>query len=165
MKNLKKFAALLLAGAMALLMLTACGGGGGGSVNNPEEQKVLSLIKDQKGTQVTSDAELRAVAKAQLDEDLNGQFNVLGYAGAFRINKKQVGNDLAIVITARYDYQNTLLNVVLTEISKYVDTKVDASVNQDGIWSNVGIVVSGDNEQSYIAIAVRIKDYYGTTGK
>lgn len=27
MKNLKKFAALLLAGAMALLMLTACGGG------------------------------------------------------------------------------------------------------------------------------------------
>lgn len=28
MKNLKKFAALLLVGAMALLMLTACGGGG-----------------------------------------------------------------------------------------------------------------------------------------
>ena len=26
MKNLKKFAALLLVGAMALLMLTACGG-------------------------------------------------------------------------------------------------------------------------------------------
>lgn len=137
MKNLKKFAALLLVGAMALLMLTACGGGGG-SVNNPEEQKVLTQIGNQKGVQVTNDAQLRAVAKAQLDEDLNGQFNVLGYAGAFRINKKQVGNDLAIVITARYDYQNTLLNVVLTEISKYVDTKVDASVNQDGIWSNVG---------------------------
>ena len=164
MKNLKKFAALLLVGAMALLMLTACGGGGG-SVNNPEEQKVLTQIGNQKGVQVTNDAQLRAVAKAQLDEDLNGQFNVLGYAGAFRINKKQVGNDLAIVITARYDYQNTLLNVVLTEISKYVDTKVDASVNQDGIWSNVGVVVSGDNEQSSIAIAVRIKNYYGTTGK
>ena len=132
MKNLKKFAALLLAGAMALLMLTACGGGG--SVNNPEEQKVLNQIGSQKGVQVTNDAQLRAVAKAQLDEDLNGQFNVLGYAGAFRINKKQVGNDLAIVITARYDYQNTLLNMVLTEISRYVDTKVDASVNQDGIW-------------------------------
>lgn len=163
MKNLKKFAALLLAGAMALLMLTACGGGG--SADKTEEQKVMEKIGSQKNVQVTNDAELRAVAKAQLDEDLNGQFNVLGYAGAFRINKKQVGNDLAIVITARYDYQNTLLNVVLTEISKYVDTKVDASVNQDGIWSNVGIVVSGDNEQSYIAIAVRIKDYYGTTGK
>lgn len=55
--------------------------------------------------------------------------------------------------------------MVLTEISRYVDTKVDASVNQDGIWSNVGVVVSSNNERSYIAIAVRIKDYYGTTGK
>ena len=69
------------------------------------------------------------------------------------------------MITARYDYQNTLLNMVLTEISRYVDTKVDASVNQDGIWSNVGVVVSSNNERSYIAIAVRIKDYYGTMGK
>lgn len=64
MKNLKKFAALLLVGAMALLMLTACGGGGG-SVNNPEEQKVLTQIGNQKGVQVTNDAQLRAVAKAQ----------------------------------------------------------------------------------------------------
>ena len=165
MKNLKKFAALLLAGAMALLMLTACGGGGGGSVNNPEEQKVLSQIGSQKGVTVTNDAQLRAVAKAQLDEDLNGQFKVLGYAGAIHIDTKQVGNDLAVVITARYDYKDTFLNLVLTEISKHVDTRVDASVNQDGIWSNVGVVVSGDNEQSYIGIAVRIKNYYGTMGK
>ena len=165
MKNLKKFAALLLVGAMALLMLTACGGGGGGSVNNPEEQKVMSLIRDQKGAQVTSDVELRAVAKAQLDEDLNGQFNVFGYAGAFRIYPKPVGNDLVVTITARYDYKDTFLNLVLTEISKHVNTRVDASVNQDGIWSNVGVVVSSNNERSYIAIAVRIKDYYGTTGK
>ena len=99
MKNLKKFAALLLVGAMALLMLTACGGGG--SVNNPEEQKVLNQIGSQKNVQVTNDAQLRAVAKAQLDEDLNGQFNVLGYAGAFRFHTKQVGDDLAVVITAR----------------------------------------------------------------
>lgn len=165
MKNLKKFAALLLAGAMALLMLTACGGGGGGSVNNPEEQKVLDQIGNQKGVHVTNDAQLRAVAKAQLDEDLNGQFNVLGYAGAFRIHPKPVGNDLVVTITARYDYKDTFLNVVLTEISKHVDTRVDASVNQDGIWSNVGVVVSSNNERSYIAIAVRIKNYYGTTGK
>ena len=68
MKNLKKFAALLLAGAMALLMLTACGGGG--SVNNPEEQKVLNQIGSQKNVQVTNDAELRAIAEAHLDEDL-----------------------------------------------------------------------------------------------
>lgn len=163
MKNLKKFAALLLAGAMALLMLTACGGGG--SVNNPAEQKVLNQIGSQKGVQVTNDAQLRAIAEGYLDEDLNGQFNVLGYAGAFRIHPKQVGNDLVVTITARYDYEDTLLSLVLTKISEHVDTKVDASVNQDGIWSNVGVVVSSNNERSYIAIAVRIKNYYGTTGK
>ena len=74
MKNLKKFAALLLVGAMALLMLTACGGGGGGggSVNNPEEQKVLNHISNQKGVHVTSDAQLREVAERHLREDLEG---------------------------------------------------------------------------------------------
>ena len=165
MKNLKKFAALLLAGAMALLMLTACGGGGGGSAEKTEEQKVMEKIGSQKNVQVTNDAELRAIAEAHLNEDLKGQFNILGYAGAIHIDTKPVGNDLAIVITARYDYKDTLLNVVLTKISEHVDTRVDASVNQDGIWSNVGVVVSSNNERSYIAIAVRIKNYYGTTGK
>ena len=68
MKNLKKFAALLLAGAMALLMLTACGGGG--SADKTEEQKVMEKIGSQKGVTVTSDAELRAVAEKNLNEDL-----------------------------------------------------------------------------------------------
>ena len=64
---------------MALLMLTACGGGG--SVNNPEEQKVLNQISNQKGVQVTNDAQLREVAKAQLNEDLNGQLTSLAMLG------------------------------------------------------------------------------------
>lgn len=38
MKNLKKFAALLLAGAMALLMLTACGGGGDFGKRDPDAE-------------------------------------------------------------------------------------------------------------------------------
>lgn len=41
MKNLKKFAALLLAGAMALLMLTACGGGGEVGERVPEAESNL----------------------------------------------------------------------------------------------------------------------------
>ena len=36
MKNLKKFAALLLVGAMALLMLTACGGGSDFGKRDPD---------------------------------------------------------------------------------------------------------------------------------
>lgn len=164
MKNLKKFAALLLAGAMALLMLTACGGGG--SVNNPEEQKVLNQIGNQKNVQVmTNDAELRAIAKAHLDEDLKIVWKLGNHAFVGGIYKNNLGDDLVITITAKYDYADTLLSDILFRLSNYIDTKVDASVNQDGIWSNVGVVVSSNNERSYIGIAVRIKDYYGTMGK
>lgn len=157
MKNLKKFAALLLVGAMALLMLTACGGGGG-SVNNPEEQKVLSQIGSQKGVQATSDAELRAVAEKNLNEDLKVVWKLGNYAfvGGFHVDN--LGDDLVVTITAKYDYEDTLLSDILFRLSNYIDTKVDASVNQSGIWSKVGVVIKHNETQSYIGIAIRVKN-------
>ena len=157
MKNLKKFAALLLVGAMALLMLTACGGGGG-SVNNPEEQKVLSQIGSQKGVQATSDAELRAVAEKNLNEDLKVVWKLGNYAfvGGFHVDN--LGDDLVITVTAKYDYEDTLLSDILFRLSNYIDTKVDASVNQSGIWSKVGVVIKHNETQSYIGIAIRVKN-------
>lgn len=151
MKKLKKFAALLLVGVMALALLTACGGGGGPT----EEQKVLAQISQEKGVQVTSDAELRAVAERRLDESL--QYKIFGYAGAFKFYTEPLGDDRVITITARYDYKDTLLSDVLNRISKYVDTDHNASVKQDGNWSNIGVVVKSNNEQSYIGISIRIK--------
>lgn len=112
MKNLKKFAALLLAGAMALLMLTACGGGG--SVDKTEEQKVMSLIKDQKGTQVTSDAELRAKAEEHLRKDMNGGFQLGNHKFFANVHVDGVEDDYAIVtVTANYVYSDTLLSALL----------------------------------------------------
>lgn len=158
MKNLKKFAALLLAGAMALLMLTACGGGGGGSVNNPEEQKVLTQIGNQKGVQVTNDAELRAIAEAHLNEDLKIVWKLGNHAFAGGIYVNNLGDDLVITITAKYDYADTLLSDILTRLSNYIDTNVDASVNQSGTWSKVGVVVKRNETQSYVGIAIRVKN-------
>lgn len=158
MKNLKKFAALLLAGAMALLMLTACGGGGGGSVNNPEEQKVLTQIGNQKGVQVTNDAELRAIAEAHLDEDLKIVWNLGNHAFRGDVYVNNLGDDLVITVTAKYDYADTLLSDILFRLSNYIDTKVDASVNQSGIWSKVGVVIKHNETQSYIGIAIRVKN-------
>ena len=152
MKKLKKFAALLLVGVMALALLTACGGGG-----QTEEQKVLAQISQEKGVQVTNNAELRAVAERNLNEDLNAQFKILGYAGAFKFHTDTLGDDLVITITARYDYKDTLLSDVLNRISNYVDTDHKASVKQDGNWSNIGVVVQSNNEQSYIGISIRLK--------
>ena len=136
MKKLKKFAALLLVGVMALALLTACGGG------QTEEQKVMAKISQEKGVHATNDAPLRAVA---------------GYFTAFNFHSEKVGNDRGITITARYDYKDTFLNKVLKEISEYVDTAHNASVKQDGDWTNIGVVVQSNNEQSYIGISIRIK--------
>lgn len=153
MKKLKKFAALLLVGVMALALLTACGGGG----SPTEEQKVLAQISQEKGVQATNDAKLREVAERNLNEDLNAQFKILGHAGAFNFHTDTLEGDLVITITARYDYKDTLLSEVLNRISKYVDTDHNASVEQDGNWSNIGVVVKSNNEQSYIGISIRIK--------
>lgn len=151
MKKLKKFAALLLVGVMALALLTACGGGGGPT----EEQKVLAQISQEKGVQVTNNAELRAVAERNLNEDLNAKIKILGYAGAFNFHTDRLEGDLVITITARYDYKDTLLSGVLNKIYNYED--YNASVKQDGNWSNIGVVVQSNNEQSYIGISIRIK--------
>lgn len=134
---------------MALALLTACGGGGGPT----EEQKVLAQISQEKGVQATNDAKLREVAERRLDESL--QYKIFGYAGAFKFYTEPLGD--VITITARYDYKDTLLSDVLNRISKYVDTDHNASVEQDGNWSNIGVVVKSNNEQSYIGISIRIK--------
>lgn len=155
MKKLKKFAALLLVGVMALALLTACGGGG-----QTEEQKVMAKISQEKGVQVTNDAELRAVAEGHLNEDrkdLDANFKIAGYLTAFNFHSEKVGNDRVITITARYDYKDTLLNAVLKKISEYVDTNTGVTVNQNGDWSNIGVVVQSNNEQSYIGISIRLK--------
>lgn len=162
MKKLSKIVALLLAGAMAMVMLTACSGGGGGgsagTVESKEESKAVKLISSD----AKNDKNLRAVAEGHLDVDkkkLDTQFKFLGYAGAFKVHADEVGNDLVITITARYDYKDTLLNDVLNRISNYVDTDHNASVKQDGDFTNIGVVVKGNNQQSYIGVSIRIKNY------
>lgn len=160
MKKLSKIVALLLAGALTMLMFTACGGGSSaGEVKTSEETKAVKLISND----AKNDKELRAVAEGHLDVDyhkLDTQFKFLGYAGAFKFYAEPVGDDLVITMIARYDYKDTLLNDVLRRISNYVDTDHNASLKQDGDWTNIGIVVKGNDQQSYIGISVRIKNYY-----
>ena len=52
----------------------------------------------------------------------------------------------------------SLLNAVLKKISEHVDTDHNVTVNQNGDWSNIGVVVKGNNEQSYIGVSIRIKN-------
>lgn len=112
---------------------------------------------------MTNDAELRAVAERNLNDDrkdLDAKFKFLGYAGAVNFHTEPLGDDLVITITARYNYTDTHLSYVLKRISEYVDTDHKVTVNQNGDWSNIGVVVQSNNEQSYIGISVRIKNIY-----
>ena len=157
MKNLKKFVALLLAGVMAMVLFTACTGGGTGS-NLKEDKTAEAEVLSKYSTStvdVKNDKDLRAVAERRLDT----KFDVLGYAGDFRAYTDKVGNDLVITIIARYDYKDTLLNYVLDRISNYVDKDHNASLKQDGVWTNIGVVVKGNNQQSYLGVSIRIKNY------
>lgn len=155
MKKLKKFAALLLVGVMALALLTACGGG------PTEEQKVLAQISQEKGVQVTNDAELRAVAERHLKEQLNGAFQLGNHKFVGDVDVEGEKDDyLIITVTAKYTYSDTLLSSLLKTIesSTKVSNKVNANVKQNGTWSNVGVVVITDNEQSYIGLSIRVKN-------
>ena len=161
MKELSKIVALLLAGALTMLLFTACGGGDGMITDKDEENKVISRIsQDHSNIAVTNDEDLRAIAEGHLNMDrnnLDALFKVAGYTGALQFHSEKAENGRIITITARYNYKDTLLSDVMTRISQYLDTKVDASVKQDGNWSNVGVVVKRNNEQSYIGISIRIK--------
>ena len=161
MKKLKKFAALLLVGVMALALLTACGGGGGSSTNKAEEQKVMEQIGKEKGISVASDAELRAVAERHLKEQLNGAFQLGNHKFVGDVDVEGEKDDyLIITVTAKYTYSDTLLSSLLKTIesSTKVSNKVNANVKQNGTWSNVGVVVITDNEQSYIGLSIRVKN-------
>ena len=162
MKKLSKIVALLLAGALTMLLFTACSGGGGDGMatKKTEEDKVISLVKkDHSNAVVTNDEGLRAIAEGHLNMDrknLDAKFKIAGYLTAFEFHADDVGDDLVITITARYDYKDTLLSDVLNKIYNYED--YNASVKQDGNWSNIGVVVKGNNEQSYIGVSIRIKN-------
>ena len=71
--------------------------------------------------------------------------------------KGELPSELRNISTKSSDWRDTLLNAVLNKISNYVDTEHNASVKQDGDWSNIGVVVKSNNEQSYIGISIRIK--------
>lgn len=118
----------------------------------------MEKIGSQKNVQVTNDAELRAIAEAHLDEDLKIVWKLGNHAFRGDVYVNNLGDDLVITVTAKYDYEDTLLSDILFRLSNYIDTKVDASVNQSGIWSKVGVVIKHNETQSYIGIAIRVKN-------
>lgn len=163
MKNLKKFVALLLAGVMAMVMLTACSGGGNGSnlkEDTTAETKVLGKYSTSAAS-VDNNKALKAEAEKFLDEKINASGSIFGYK--FVLDGKVKGKDkeyLTVLVAANFSYNDTLLGVILDEISKKVKTDADVNINQNGTWTDIGVVVKSDpkTKQSYMAIAFKVKN-------
>ena len=159
MKKLKKFAALLLVGVMALALLTACGGGGSGE-DAQAEASVMTAINGKRtaAAKLDNDAERKAVASQNIDYVVKHGFGPFSSDVRFNVDTDHIKDGkFGFTFVAKYDYKDTFLNKVLKEISEYVDTAHNASVKQDGDWTNIGVVVQSNNEQSYIGISIRIK--------
>lgn len=164
MKNLKKFAALLLVGAMALLMLTACGGGSDFGKRDPDAEDEAfgrfttlapaSALKE-------NDRNMQAVAEKHLREDLNSSIEVLGakLVGKVHVEGKEK-EYLTITVTGRYDYGfivSAILNDIQSAIGKELPgTKVDVKGN--GSWTKIGVVVRTDGTHSYVAVAFQVRN-------
>lgn len=164
MKNLKKFVALLLAGAMAMVMLTACGGG---TVTDEQKQELaykrISGSKQVNSASVTeNDKQLQQIAEGHLQEDLKGSVDFLGakWVAGFHVDGKK---DKYLTITATSSYKaGYFITKLLDGLQAWVgseelpDTNVNLKAN--GSWTKLGVVVKTDpnTKQSYMAIAFQI---------
>ena len=71
MKNLKKFAALLLVGVMALALLTACGGGPNAPGNSKEQEMMKTIMDSSQGKGIKeNDPGLYQTALTDLNTDI-----------------------------------------------------------------------------------------------
>lgn len=156
MKKLKKFAALLLVGVMALALLTACGGGGSGE-DARAEASVMTAINGKRTTAVKLDnnAERKAVASQNIDYVAKHGFGPFSSDVRFHVDTDHIKEgQFGFTFVAKYDYENTKLDELITRITGGDGTNVKS--NYVDKWTDVGVVVKTVNGQTYIAVSVAI---------
>lgn len=164
MKNLKKFAALLLVGAMALLMLTACGGGGevGERVPDAESELFGKYATSRQASNIKeNNKSLQAIADGYLQKDLNTDISIFGTRLIADVHLDGVEDRYLIVtVTAKY-IGGPLEEFVLGTIENMVGKKLpgtDVNVHGKGTWVDVGVVVREVGTQKYMAVAIKIEN-------
>lgn len=156
MKKLKKFAALLLVGVMALALLTACGGGGSGE-DAQAEASVMTAINSKRtaAAKLDNDAERKAVASQNIDYVAKHGFGPFSSDVKFHVDTDHIKEgQFGFTFVAKYDYENTKLDELITRITGGDGTNVKS--NYVDKWTDVGVVVKTVNGQTYIAVSVAI---------
>lgn len=163
MKNLKKFAALLLAGAMALLMLTACGGGEVGERVPEAESNLFSkyATSSQASNIKENNKSLQAIADGYLQKDLNTDISIFGGPRLVADVHLDGVEDryLIVTVTAKYiggPLDEAALAFVETLIGKKLPG-TDVNVHGKGTWVDMGVVVREVGTRKYVAVAIKIE--------
>ena len=156
MKKLKKFAALLLVGVMALALLTACGGGSSGEDEQAEASVMTAINGKRTATaKLDNDAERKAVASQNIDYVAKHGFGPFSSDVKFHVDTDHIKEgQFGFTFVAKYDYENTKLDELITRITGGDGTNVKS--NYVDKWTDVGVVVKTVNGQTYIAVSVAI---------
>lgn len=165
MKNLKKFAALLLAGAMALLMLTACGGGGEVGERVPEAESNLFdryANSSQASNIKENNKSLQAIADGHLQKDLNTDISIFGGPRLVADVHLDGVEDRYLIVTVTANYTGGPLSEAALAFAETLIGKKLPGTNVDvhgkGTWVDMGVVVRELGTRKYVAVAIKIEN-------
>ena len=94
-----------------------------------------------------------------MDEKIKASVGIGGYK--IVIDGKVEGQTekyLTVLIATNFSYEDTILGAILTQISQKIKTDTNVNINQNGTWTDIGVVVKGDSKHSYMAIAFKVKN-------
>lgn len=173
MKKLKKFAALLLAGAMAMVMFTACSGGGSSETFEQQVEDGFFSVYSKETGLTTNDPEVKALAETSFEcikkDDGNFYFNLTGVSKDkwAVVDKKNNLITYALPVpdpnadtTSRNHYKvlevtpETLRTLKATDLSNPFDS---IQGNEDAEIIAIGVAVKTINGKTYVSLGARVK--------
>lgn len=167
MKNLKKFVALLLAGAMAMVMLTACSGGTTADTEKEEairkqlgKRTEATSLCDRDG-KVENDSQLYKETAKLLDARIKAETSAFGVLAVDFDVKGIDPVEQYVTVTLSADYKTAglvagLITKITEELGKIEST--NNSVKLDTEWAKAAVVVRTNEKGSYAAIAIQVKN-------
>lgn len=164
MKNLKKFAALLLVGAMALLMLTACGGGEVGERVPEAESNLFDRYANssQASNIKENNKSLQAIADGHLQKDLNTDISIFGGPRLVADVHLDGVEDRYLIVTVTANYTGGPLSEAALAFAETLIGKKLPGTNVDvhgkGTWVDMGVVVRELGTRKYVAVAIKIEN-------
>ncbi len=144
MKLFKRFAAALLAGAMALAMLTACGGGGGAAKTDAEKfedvtVKSYALALDR--ADLTNDSTLKNKATSYLVDTLDENGEVKTGKNLMTVSEADAEGNVIVISIATDDDG---------EVQPIGEAELKATANTDGVAEAMAAEMKAEMNEKFL---------------